>query len=76
MPERYQGPPTAIAATAALSGDEAEATPTTGMSDTSTIHEHGPYVLLVIASLIFGFMPFLLVNLIEPSVLLLPFLPK
>jgi hypothetical protein len=46
------------------------------MSDTSTIHEHGPYVLLVIASLIFGFMPFLLVNLIEPSVLLLPFLPK
>ena len=46
------------------------------MSDTSTIYEHGPYVLLVLASLIFGFMPFLLINLVEPSVKLLPFLPQ
>jgi NADH-quinone oxidoreductase subunit M len=76
MPERYQGPPTAVAATAALSGGDTEIVPTTGMSDTSTWDEHGPYVLLVVASLIIGFMPFLLVNLIEPSVLLQPFLPK
>ena len=72
MPARYEGPPSSTAAT--LPGSDTPAQ--TGMSDTATIHEHGPYVLLVIASLIFGFMPFLLINLIEPSVALLPFLPK
>jgi len=74
MPERYQGPPTALAATATLGGRETE--PSTGMSDARTWEEHGPYVLLVLASLIIGFMPFLLINLVEPSVQLLPFLPK
>jgi NADH-quinone oxidoreductase subunit M len=74
MPERYQGPPMATAATAALGG--AETAPPTGMSDTTTIFEHGPYVLLILASLVIGFMPFLLINLVEPSVRLLPFLPK
>ena len=76
MPERYQGPPTAVAATAVLGGAEPETVPSTGMSDTKTWEEHGPYVLLVVASLVIGFMPFLLINLIEPSVQLLPFLPK
>jgi NADH-quinone oxidoreductase subunit M len=74
MPERYQGPPTAAVATAALGGGETA--PSSGMSDTSTWEEHGPYVLLVVASLIIGFMPFLLINLIEPSVKLLPYLPQ
>jgi NADH-quinone oxidoreductase subunit M len=74
MPERYQGPPTAVAATATLGGRETA--PSTGMSDARTWEEHGPYVLLVLASLIIGFMPFLLINLVEPSVQLLPFLPK
>jgi NADH-quinone oxidoreductase subunit M len=74
MPERYQGPPMATAATAALGGGETA--PPTGMSDTTTIFEHGPYMLLILASLVIGFMPFLLINLVEPSVRLLPFLPK
>jgi NADH-quinone oxidoreductase subunit M len=74
MPARYQGPPTAAVATAALGG--AETMPHTGMSDTSAWNEYLPYVLLVVASLIFGFMPFLLINLVEPSVQLLPYLPK
>ena len=74
MPERFQGPPTAATTTAALGGGETA--PQTGMSDTTTVYEHGPYVLLILVSLIFGFMPFLLINLIQPSVELLPFLPK
>jgi NADH-quinone oxidoreductase subunit M len=74
MPERYQGAPSPAFAPAALG--RPDPAPHTGMSDTGTYHEYGPYVLLVVASLIFGFMPFLLVNLIEPSVQLLPYLPK
>ncbi len=38
------------------------------MTDTSAILEHGPYVLLLLASLFIGFMPFLMIHLIEPSV--------
>ena len=45
-----------------------------GMTDTSTLVEHAPYVLLIIASLIIGFMPFLLIKVVEPSVSLLPFI--
>jgi NADH-quinone oxidoreductase subunit M len=69
MPARYQ-PETA---TAVVSGGEA-ALPFPGMSDTSALVEHGPYVLLIFASLFIGFMPFLMIHLIEPSVLLLPFI--
>jgi NADH-quinone oxidoreductase subunit M len=74
MPVRYEGQAGAAAATAALG--EVETMPAAGMTDVTTVHEHGPYVLLVLASLVIGFMPFLLINLIRPSVELLPFLPK
>ena len=43
------------------------------MTDITTLAEHAPYVLLILASLVFGFMPFLLIHLVEPSVQLLPF---
>ena len=74
LPARYQGSPSAAVATGPIPGDEP--TPHTGMSDTTAWQEHGPYVLLILASLIIGFMPFLLINLVQPSVQLLPFLPK
>jgi hypothetical protein len=70
MPARYEGTSAAVAL-----GSE-ETTQHTGMSDTATVYEHGPYVLLILASLIIGFMPFLLINLVQPSVQLLPFLQK
>jgi len=44
------------------------------MTDTSALVEHGPYVLLLFASLVIGFMPFLLIHLVQPSVSLLPFI--
>jgi NADH-quinone oxidoreductase subunit M len=44
-----------------------------GMTDTATIAEHAPYVLLIVASLAIGFMPFLLLHIVQPSVSLLPF---
>ena len=69
MPARYQ-PQTA---SVAVSGGEA-ALPFPGMSDTSALVEHGPYVLLLFASLFIGFMPFLMIHLVEPSVSLLPFI--
>ena len=74
MPARYQPQGAAAVAGAAMGGEEV--VPYTGMTDTSTIFEHGPYVLLILASLVIGFMPFLLIKLIQPSVLLLPFLNK
>jgi NADH-quinone oxidoreductase subunit M len=52
-------------------GEEAALYP--GMTDTATIAEHGPYVLLIVASLAIGFMPFLLLHIVQPSVSLLPF---
>jgi NADH-quinone oxidoreductase subunit M len=70
MPARFQ-PPAAVAVTA--TGGE-ETAPFAGMTDTSTVLEHGPYVLLIVASLAVGSMPFLLIHLVEPSVKLLPFL--
>ena len=44
------------------------------MTDTSTLAEHAPYVLLIVASLVIGFMPFLLIHIVQPSVSLLPYL--
>jgi len=68
MPARYQPQPAG-----SLSGGEA-ALALPGMTDTSTVMEHAPYVLLIFASLVIGFMPFLLIHLVEPSVKLLPFI--
>ena len=68
MPARYQPQPAGT-----LSGGEA-ALALPGMTDTSTVMEHAPYVLLIFASLVIGFMPFLLIHLVEPSVLLLPYI--
>ncbi len=47
-----------------------------GMSDVSTIAENAPYILLILASLVIGFMPFLLIHIVEPSVSLLPYMPS
>jgi NADH-quinone oxidoreductase subunit M len=69
MPARYQPQATG----ALVSGGEA-ALPFPGMTDTSALVEHGPYVLLILASLVIGFMPFLMIHLVEPSVSLLPFI--
>jgi NADH-quinone oxidoreductase subunit M len=69
MPARYQPQP----AGALVSGGEA-ALAFPGMTDTSTLAEHAPYVLLIFASLVIGFMPFLLIHLVEPSVALLPYI--
>jgi NADH-quinone oxidoreductase subunit M len=69
MPARYQ-PPTA----ATLSSGGEAALPFPGMSDTSTLLEHAPYVLMIFASLVIGFMPFLLIHLVQPSVMQLPFI--
>jgi NADH-quinone oxidoreductase subunit M len=66
MPARFQ--PQA-AATTPSAGET-----TLPMTDTSALVEHGPYVLLLFASLVIGFMPFLLIHLVQPSVLLLPYL--
>jgi NADH-quinone oxidoreductase subunit M len=67
LAERYKPRPAGITA-----GEEA--LPFPGMTDTSTLVEHAPYVLLILASLVIGFMPFLLIKVIEPSVNLLPFI--
>jgi len=69
MPARYQ--PQASAAL--VSGGEATL-PLPGMTDTSALVEHAPYVLLILASLVIGFMPFLMIHLVQPSVSLLPFI--
>jgi NADH-quinone oxidoreductase subunit M len=72
MPARFQPPAAGAGAVAAAGG--VDIVPFAGMTDTSTVLEHGPYVLLIIASLVIGSMPFLLIQLVEPSVKLLPFL--
>ncbi len=69
MPARYE-PRAAVAATAGSEGTPAAP----GMTDTSALAEHAPYVLLILASLVIGFMPFLLLHIVEPSVSLLPHL--
>jgi NADH-quinone oxidoreductase subunit M len=45
-----------------------------GMTDVATLPEYAPYVLLIMASLGIGFMPFLLLHIVKPSVSLLPFM--
>jgi NADH-quinone oxidoreductase subunit M len=70
MPARYQPQ----AASVAISSGGEATLPLPGMTDTSALVEHGPYVLLIFASLVIGFMPFLLIHLVEPSVSLLPFI--
>jgi NADH-quinone oxidoreductase subunit M len=67
MPARYE--PRA-AAVQANTGETVPASP--GMTDTATLPEYTPYILLIVASLLIGFMPFLLLNIIQPSVSLLP----
>jgi len=74
LPARYQGAVNPAAAGAALG--PVASTPRGGMIDTATVYEHGPYVLLILASMTIGFMPFLLINLVQPSIQLLPFLTK
>jgi len=69
MPVRYQPQ----ASGALVAGAEATL-PFPGMTDTSALIEHAPYVLLIFASLVIGFMPFLLIHLVQPSVTLLPFI--
>ena len=51
-------------------GDKAVAV--AGMTDAVSLTEYAPYVLLIIASLVIGFMPFLLLHIVRPSVSLLP----
>ena len=69
MPARYQPQAAAVL----VSGGETHI-PFPGMSDTSTLLEHAPYVLMIFASLFIGFMPFLLIHLVQPSVMQLPFI--
>jgi NADH-quinone oxidoreductase subunit M len=69
MPARYQSQLVAVSA----SGDE-DAGPVTGMTDVSQLTENAPYILLIFASLVIGFMPFLLIHVVEPSVSILPFI--
>jgi NADH-quinone oxidoreductase subunit M len=68
---RYQPQPGAAIA----SGGE-ESLPSPGMTDVASFTEYFPYVLLIFASLVIGFMPFLLLHIVQPSVSLLPFLPN
>jgi NADH-quinone oxidoreductase subunit M len=65
MPDRYAPQP--------ASGTGGDLLPHPGMTDVTTIAERAPYVLLIVASLIIGFMPFLLIHLVQPTVSLLPF---
>ena len=63
MPDRYE-PHAAIAR-----GPGVEEVPENpGMTDVSALTENAPYILLILASLVIGFMPFLLIHLVEPSV--------
>ena len=70
MPARYEPQPAVVGAS---TGEVA--LPSPGMTDTASLTEYAPYVLLILASLFIGFMPFLLLKIVEPSVSLLPFMP-
>jgi NADH-quinone oxidoreductase subunit M len=65
MPQRF------AVDTPAPPGSDAIAIP--AMSDVASLAERAPYVLLILASLAIGFMPFLLIHLVQPTVTLLPF---
>jgi len=67
MPARFQAP-----VPVANTPGNGEAVPFGGMTDTTTLAEHAPYVLLILASIVIGSMPFLLIHVVEPSVMLLP----
>ena len=67
MPVRYQPQ-----AAGSVGGEATMAFP--GMTDTASFTEHLPYVMLIFASLVIGFMPFLLIHLVQPSVALLPYI--
>jgi NADH-quinone oxidoreductase subunit M len=66
---RYQVEPAG-----ALSAGSEQTLSMPSMTDTSSLVENAPYVLLILASLVIGFMPFLLIHLVQPSVALLPFI--
>jgi NADH-quinone oxidoreductase subunit M len=68
MPARYEPAP-------ASASPDGETAALPGMTDVGALAERAPYVLLIVASLIIGFMPFLLIHIVEPSVSLLPFIP-
>ncbi len=68
MPARYLPQP----ATSPATGEDT--LPNPGMTDTASLTEHAPYVLLILASLVIGFMPFLLIKIVQPSVSILPFM--
>jgi NADH-quinone oxidoreductase subunit M len=70
----FYGPMPARFEPQARKAGDADALPNPGMSDTATFVEHAPYVLLIVASLVIGFMPFLLIHIVQPSVSLLPYL--
>ncbi|MCE0496678.1 MAG: NADH-quinone oxidoreductase subunit M [Methylacidiphilales bacterium] len=70
MPARYEPRPAAV-----LANTRETVPASAGMTDTATLPEYTPYVLLILASLAIGFMPFLLLHIIQPSVSLLPFIP-
>jgi NADH-quinone oxidoreductase subunit M len=70
MPARYEPQPAAV-----LTGTGENVPASPGMTDTATLPEYTPYILLIGASLIIGFMPFLLLHIVLPSVSLLPFVP-
>ena len=70
MPTRYEARPAVVSSSGV---EQVAALP--GMTDTATLTEYAPYVLLTFASLVIGFMPFLLVHIVEPSVSLLPYMP-
>ena len=70
MPARYEPRPAAV-----LANTRETVPASAGMTDAATLPEYTPYVLLILASLIIGFMPFLLLHIIQPSVSLLPFIP-
>ncbi len=73
MPEHFaQDMPVPVEAVAGV-GPNLEAVAVPAMADVTSLADRGPYVLLTVASLVIGFMPFLLIHLIKPTVSLLPF---
>jgi NADH-quinone oxidoreductase subunit M len=70
MSARYNPQPASV-----LSGSGETVSASPGMTDTATLAEYTPYVLLIAASLVIGFVPWFLLHIVEPSVSLLPFIP-
>jgi NADH-quinone oxidoreductase subunit M len=69
MRNRYQPQPVPVP----VNGGE-ETLPAPGMTDVTLLADNAPYILLIVASLAIGFMPFLLIHIVQPSVALLPFM--